>query len=178
MGLRGLTRMILAGALASLLSACWLSEKPLIADDKASQVDFAARYRGEGDDGPMDMTIVAEGGSAYSLVNEKGERLPVRFLSLKGDWYLMQAQGNEDEKSADNFYLYQALKVADDSLTFYSSDCEETPGKFKGMKRDTKTIQSCGFTRLDGLRAAALAYIARVEKGEITGDPKALHRIP
>jgi hypothetical protein len=102
----------------------------------------------------------------------------VRFLALKGDWYLMQADGQSDKAGVSDFYLYQVLKVVNGDLNFYSSDCEDLKGKFEGMKREEGMAPSCDFTRLDGLKSAALAYIARIEKGQLAGDPKILKAVP
>jgi hypothetical protein len=179
MDARGFVRIALAGALACLLSACWLSEKPLITDGSASEVGFVGKYHadGDGDSGPTDIAIVADGPASYAIASEKDERLPVRFLALKGAWYLMQADSDSDEEGADTFYLYQVLKVVNGDLHFYSSDCEDLTGKFKGMKRDKATVPSCTFSRLDGLKSAALAYVARIERGELAEEPHILARL-
>lgn len=179
MGARGLARVILGGALACLLSACWASEKPLLTDKTASAVNFVGKYHGEGDEGPLDLDLIATGSTSYAMVN-KGERLPVRFLALRGNWYLMQAEAGKDERGGATGYLYHPVRLTDGDLQLYSPDCADVPGKFNGLKRDSPdTIApACNFSKLNGLKAMALAYAAKVEKGEVENDPNVLKRVP
>lgn len=176
MDARGILRSLVVGALLCLLSACWLSEKPLLTDRTASEVGFVGKYHADGES-TVDLAIVPAGAAAYAMANEEGERIPVRFLALKGDWYLMQMDSGNAEKGTDTFYLYQVLKVVNGDLHFYSSDCEDLAGKFKGMKRDHVTVPSCTFSRLDGLKSAALAYVARIEEGDLAEEPHILARV-
>jgi len=174
-----LARIVLAGALACLLSACWTSEKPLVTGKAASAAAVAGFYRGERgeDEGPLELEIVATGPTSYAMVSDKDERIPVRFLALKGDWYLMQFEAGSDEEGGKGGYMYEPVKLVGGDLNFYAPDCGDVPGKFKGLTRDDKMIPTCTFTRLDGLKAMALAYVAKVERGEIAAEPNVLKRI-
>lgn len=190
-GLRGLLRVALAGALACLLTACWMSAKPLLTEKTASTIGFAGTYRGDrGDDGPLDLTFVSVGGTAYAMTNETGERIPVRFLPLRGDWYLMQYEGHSDEEGGSAFYIYMAIRHTDGDLHLFSSNCEDVSGKFKGLTRETafagatdeagndNSLTSCNFSRLSGLKSAALAYVARIENGDLSSEePEILERV-
>lgn len=166
MGLRGALRAVLAGALACLLSACWMSEKPLVTDRNAAAISAVGTYRGENDGDTIDL-IIGPGGTTYGMTDGK-DRVPTRFLALGRDWYLMQWRGESDgEKGKDMFYLYQPARLVAGEFHIYDADCETTEGAFKGMTRDGRT---CEFTRADGLKDAALAHVARIEQGDLPGD--------
>lgn len=186
MGLRGLARLILAGALACVLSACWMSAKPLITDKEAVEVGFTGAYRGEGDDGPVDAIFASTGGTHYEMTNGKTDHLPVRFMLLQPDWYLMQVESHSDEEGTDNFYLYQLVKPVDGDLHVYAPDCEDVPGKFKGLKRENTLGEeadansaptTCNFSNLDGLKDLASVAIAQIEKGKLDEEPAILKRV-
>ncbi len=177
--LRGFIRSSLVATLACFLSACWLSDRPLLTADNSSAVDFTGTYRGLDEEDRSDLVIAATGSRAYE-VRQGGEHIAVRYLKLKGDWYLAQYEGKdedagegeagdgEDIEAAEVVYLYQPLRAAGGRLYMYSADCDDTPGDFAGMKRETG---ACSFSSPEGLADAALAFIARVERGEISGDP-------
>ncbi|WP_336977589.1 hypothetical protein [Altererythrobacter fulvus] len=169
--LRGFIRSSLVATLACLLSACWLSDRPLLTDDNSSAVDFTGTYRGLDEEARSDLVIAATGSRAYE-VRQGGEHIAVRYLKLKGDWYLAQYEGKDEDagdgEDAEVVYLYQPLRAAGGRLYMYSADCDDTPGDFAGMKRESG---ACSFSSPEGLADAALAFIGRVERGEISGDP-------
>ncbi|KPL67766.1 hypothetical protein SZ64_06335 [Erythrobacter sp. SG61-1L] len=155
--------------MACLLSACWLSEKPLLTAKTASGVDFTGTYRALGEEERSDLVISTRGKHAYE-VRQGEEKISTRYLKLRGDWYLAQYKGKDEEERDDEVvYLYQPMRAVSGRLYMYSADCDDTPGEFRGMKREKG---ACSFTSLDGLKAAALAFIGRIEKGEIADDPQ------
>jgi len=174
-----LARFALAGALACLLSACWASDQPLVTDKDASEAAVVGSYHGDkgGDSEPLDLDIVATGTASYAMTNDKDERIPVRFMALKGDWYLMQFEAGSDEEGGKGGYLYEPVKLVGGDLHFYAPDCADVPGKFKGLTREEEIVPTCKFTRLDGLKAMALAYVAKVERGKVETDPNVLKRV-
>ncbi len=172
MGARQLLRIGATAALLCLLSACWLSEKPLLTAKTSSEVDFTGTYRGVGEEDRSDLVIASRGKRAYEMRQGK-DRVATRYLRLKDEWYLAQYEGKDEDadtgqSEGDVVYLYQPLRVAGRRLYMYSPECDDTPGDHKGMERKSG---ACTFTSLDGLTAAARAYVARVEKGEVSGQP-------
>ena len=190
-GLRGLARTVLCGVLACALAACWTSQKPLLTDTNASSVGFAGKYRGKGEDAPTVLAIASGGGTAYAFVDEKNERIPVRFLALGSEWYLLQYEIADGAEDPDPAYMYQAIRRVGQDLYFYPSNCEDVAGDFRGLKRSNwapgaadgpretapRGSQTCTFSGLAGLKTVARAYIAKVEKGAITGSPSVLERL-
>lgn len=185
-GVRSPARVVLAGILACVLSACWMSAKPLITDREAVEVGFTGAYRGEGDDGPVDAIFASTGGTHYEMTNGKQDRLPVRFMLLEQDWYLMQVESHGDEEGTDDFYLYQLVLPVDGDLTVYAPDCGDVPGKFNGLTRENTLGEvaegdaaptTCNFSNLEGLKDLAAVAIAKIEKGELDEEPAILKRV-
>ncbi len=174
MSARELVRIGISAALLCLLSACWLSEKPLLTAQTSSEVDFTGTYRVRDEQDRSDLVIRSKGEGAYELHQGK-DKVPTRYLRLKDDWYLAQYDGrDEDDETGEVVYLYQPLRVAGRRLYIYSASCDDTPGDFAGMERSSSV---CTFTSLEGLKAVALAYVARVEKGEVSDEPTVWSRI-
>lgn len=176
MGARQLFRIGISSVLLCLLSACWLSEKPLLTEKTASEVDFAGTYRGVDSEDRSDLVIAARGARAYEI-HQGRDKVATRYLRLKDEWYLAQYEGKDEDASEageaagepeEVVYLYQPLRAVGGRLYLYSADCDDTPGDFEGMERNSS---ACTFTSLDGLISAARAYVARVEKGEVSGQP-------
>ena len=174
--LRVLFRIATAGMLGVLLSACWMSDKELITEKSGAAVGFAGAYRETDAEHPdnLDLRIAPAGGTAYVMTNDKQDQVPVRFLDLGRDWYLMQYEGRSDEEGAGPYYIYLTLKRVGSDLHLFSSECKELTGKFKGMKREDGAVQACNFSRLDGLKSAAQSYIAQMERGAAVNEPKIL----
>lgn len=174
MGAHQFLRIGATAALLCLLSACWLSDKPLLTAKTASEVDFTGTYRGVGEEDRSDLVIASRGKRAYEL-HQGQDKVATRYLRLKDEWYLAQYEGRDEDADADAdqgkgevVYLYQPLRAVGGRLYLYSADCDDTPGDYRGMERKSG---ACTFTSLDGLIAAARAYVARVEKGEVSGQP-------
>ena len=162
-----------AGLLLCLLSACWLSEKPLLTARNSTEVDFAGTYRSVGEEDEGNLVIAPAGHRAYRM--EAGaEQLATHYLRLGKDWYLAQYEGRDEEAGTEDdgapevLYFYQPMRVAGGRLYIYSPECERMAGEYPGMERASGV---CSFHTLEGLRAAALTYIDAVEKGEIADRP-------
>ena len=165
-------RMATAVALAWLLSACWVSERPLLTDETSTVISFAGDYRSAGD-GATRLEIVASGGNSY-LTTDGKDPIPTRFLALRGSWYLMQYQASDDSEK-EQVFLYNLLDASDGELRIHGVECEDTKGEFEGMTRDDG---ACRFSALAGLKAAALAQIAGLESGSLTAEPSVFERAP
>lgn len=169
----------MAGLLLCLLSACWLSEKPLLTAKNASEVDFVGTYRSVGE-GSSDELVIAPARHRAYRVGDREEQVTGHYLRLGKEWYLAQYEGkdeppgNEDGRAKEAVYLYQAVREAGGRLYFYSPDCARTEGEYQGMERSSGV---CTFRKLDGLRAAMLAYVEGIEKGEIADEPSISTRI-
>lgn len=168
-------RMVLVSLMACLLSACWISDNPLITDKNASSIEFAGRYRAIDEDRNV-LAIRPSGARAYVL--EDGEEtVPARFLKLRSNWYLVQYQGKDTEfDSGEAFYVYQTMRFSEGKLFIHAPDCADVEGPFAGLKRG-KDSEICNFSKLKGLKAIALAYIDKIEKGGIAGDSAIWERV-
>ncbi|MCB5424349.1 hypothetical protein H0274_03685 [Altererythrobacter sp. CC-YST694] len=170
----------MAGLLLCLLSACWLSEEPLLTAKNASEVDFAGTYRSVDDEGSSDELVIAQAPDRAYRVGDGEEQLTAHYLRLGKEWYLAQYEGKdepadiEERRAQEAVYLFQAVREAGGRLYFYSPDCDRTDGDYPGMERSSGV---CTFRNLEGIRAAVLAYIERIETGEIAEEPAIWARI-
>lgn len=174
MSLPNAIRMGLAALLACMLSACWISDKPLITQKNASVIPFAGRYHATDEDRGA-LVIRAQGAKAYVL-EDRDSAIPTRFLRLRDDWYLVQYEGDDSEfDSGEVFYIYQIIRFAHGQLSIYAPECAEIGGSYSGMKRGEDS-EICNFSKLKGLTTIAAAYIGKLESGEISHDPAIWNR--
>ena len=66
------------------------------------------------------LEIKHRGDGAYDLVNEKGETLTISFHALRGDLFVGQAKGENDQPG----YGYTVLRVAGNEAVFYVPQCD------------------------------------------------------
>ncbi len=128
-------------------------EKPSCSTDKtASTVAFTGKYHGDGADGPLDLDLIANRQQLIRNGQSTVSVCPVRFLALRGDWYL-DASGSGEGRGKPGLGLSFAPArsgCCNGDLHFYSPDCADVPGKFSGLKRDAQdTTVPAYSSRLD-----------------------------
>jgi hypothetical protein len=187
----------LAGACMAfaLLSACWMSDEPLIGTEHASTVDFAGPYEPKKEDVVIEVTRNPEG--SYSLIDNKGEGFTAFFLDVGDGWYVVEQDfaklsrdgkvkdvtGGEVKLSAEEGegpYLYNMMQRKGDDLLFYLPPCDDVTQAVPGVALDMefeKFTATCKFSSVETLRAAAPEFIASVEAGKITDEPGILHSL-
>ncbi len=179
----------------ALLSACWMSDEPLIGAEHASTVDFSGPYKPKKEDVVIEVTHNPDG--SYSLIDNKGEGFTAFFVDISNGWYLVQqdfaklakggkvkdATGDDvevSEKEGDAPYLYNLMKLSGGDLLFYLPECNEAIQAVPGVELDMqgdKFAAACRFSSIEALRAAAPKFIAQVEAGKFTDEPGVLHSI-
>ena len=92
------TTKLLASALATLLSGCFASDRPMFAPDAAVRVlgdggQYATFEQDQGQEKPGDpIEVRARPGNVYDFINEKGHATPVTFHALPNGEHVAQVK--------------------------------------------------------------------------------------
>ena len=156
----------LLGGLLCLVSACWVSQQPLLGDANAARIGFAGSYIDAGQAGQSVLTIAETGDGRYEMYDED-ERFPARFLALGDDWYVVEYEVRDDEPGSEKaFYLFQPIRVNGGDLHFYTPECGEDAAPIEGLIREEET---CAISSLAALDAVARIFVQHVESGAFSG---------
>ena len=89
---------VFALALATLLSGCFASDRPMFSPDSAVRVlgdggKYATFEQDQGQENPSDPLVVRPlAGNAYDFINEKGDGTPVTFHALPNGEHVAQVR--------------------------------------------------------------------------------------
>jgi hypothetical protein len=130
--MRRITALTLS--LATLLSGCFASDKPMFAPDKAVQALEPGRYglfEQYGDQSkPSEYMDIRPRGNLYDFVNEKGAVNPVSFHPVAGGLFVAQV-GEMPQRGTDKKgYGYAVFKINGREALVYVLECDKQD---KGM---------------------------------------------
>lgn len=121
--------MFLALALATLLSGCFASDRPLFAPDTAVAVlgdggKYATFEQDQGQDKPSDpLEVRARPGNVYDFINEKGHVTPVTFHALPNGEHVAQVR-----LEGDSGYGYVLARVTARDVLVVPAECSKQDG--------------------------------------------------
>lgn len=155
-----MNQIVRALACASLfgLSACFLSEQPLITGAESQHPLPAGEYLARGADEP-------DGGDRFSvshagpdtLVQEAGDDEPsvLRFRELDDTTYVMQS-------AEDGVYLYGALRTRDGGAEIWLAQCEDLTDAERRRIGVPMQNDECLFGDWDALAEALALVVERL----------------
>jgi len=157
-------RAALLGPLLVLLSACWVSQFPLVDSTNSTEVGFAGTYR-NGDNEPL--FIIANGDGSYTM-GDNHEQMRTLFLDYGHDWYIAQYEVRDDDVTATleqkaTVYVYQLVNVAPGQVTLYEPVCDED---LRGIPGLDVSKEGCELETFDALREVARNAVGRIEDGD------------
>jgi len=121
--------MFLALALATLLSGCFASDRPLFAPDTAVAVlgdggKYATFEQDQGQEKPSDpLEVRARPGNVYDFINEKGHVTPVTFHALPNGEHVAQVR-----LERDSGYGYVLARVTARDVLVVPAECSKQDG--------------------------------------------------
>jgi len=176
-------RFFIAAGMAAALSACWLSDEPLIgADDRAAPA-VEGKYLSNAEK-QVTVTVTRQDDGRYRFDDGK-EPIMLAFLALDGDWYLAEFEMRKDPEDVvggeaaepdgkEAFYLFQPMQIIDGDLHFHMPECDEAFADIEGLKADNKI---CEVETVGALRELSKRFLARLAAGEVTEEANVLKRI-
>ena len=130
------TTKLLALALATLLSGCFASDRPMFAPDAAVRVlgdggQYATFEQDQGQEKPGDpIEVRARPGNVYDFINEKGHATPVTFHALPNGEHVAQVK-----LEGSSGYGYVLARVTARDLLVVPAECN---------KQDTARMATLG----------------------------------
>ena len=130
------TTKLLASALATLLSGCFASDRPMFAPDAAVRVlgdggQYATFEQDQGQEKPGDpIEVRARPGNVYDFINEKGHATPVTFHALPNGEHVAQVK-----LEGSSGYGYVLARVTARDLQVVPAECN---------KQDTARMATLG----------------------------------
>ena len=121
---------VLALAMGTLLSGCFVSDRPMFAPASAVRALEAGRYGlyeryGDQNKPSEYMTVRLRDDGVYDFINEKGAVNPVTFHPIPGGFYVAQAgdvpQNGTDKKG----YGYALFKINGREALVYLMECNK-----------------------------------------------------
>ena len=130
------TTKLLALALATLLSGCFASDRPMFSPDTAVRVlgdsgKYATFEQDQGQEKPGDpIEVRARPGNVYDFINEKGHATPVTFHALPNGEHVAQVK-----LEGSSGYGYVLARVTARDLLVVPAECN---------KQDTAKMATLG----------------------------------
>jgi hypothetical protein len=163
---------VLALAVSTLLSGCFISDNPMFPAASAVRPLEAGRYalfERDGDankpDEYMDIKLREDGG--YDFINEKGAVTPVSFHAIAGGLHVAQVRGVPTSQSdpARKGYGYALFKVDGREAQVYVLECDKQDrAKMIALGVELRGQYECGIDRV----ADAAAFFAGLDKGRVS----------
>jgi len=151
-------------ALATLLSGCFASDRPLFAPDTAVAVlgdggKYATFEQDQGQDKPSDpLEVRARPGNVYDFINEKGHVTPVTFHALPNGEHVAQVR-----LEGDSGYGYVLARVTARDVLIVPAECNKQDGpKMTALGVVQRNQYEC---RIDKV-ADPVAFFVGLKRGE------------
>jgi hypothetical protein len=159
---------VLALALSTLLSGCFVSEKPVFAPSSAVRPLEAGRYAlfeqlgdKEKPSEYMDVRLRADGG--YDWVNEKGAAVPVSLHAIGGGLHVAQVRETDEAKAKKQAWGYALLKVNGREALVYVLECDkQDKAKLRALGVELRGKYECF---IDKVKNPA-AFFAGLKRGK------------
>jgi hypothetical protein len=116
-------------ALATLLSGCFGSDRPMFAPESGVRALEPGRYAlfeqyGE-QNTPSEYMEVRQRGSVYDFVNEKGAVKPVSFHPIAGGMHVAQVGGMPQTGTDKKGYGYAVFRISGREVLVYVVECDK-----------------------------------------------------
>jgi len=116
-------------ALATLLSGCFGSDRPMFAPESGVNALEPGRYalfEQYGDQSkPSEHMEIRERGSVYDFVNEKGAVNPVSFHPIAGGMHVAQVGGLKQSGTDKTGYGYALVRISGREALVYVVECDK-----------------------------------------------------
>jgi hypothetical protein len=155
---------VLTIALATLLSGCFASDRPMFAPDTAVRVlgeggKYATFEQDQGKEKPSDpIEVRPRLGSVYDFINEKGHATPVTFHGLPNGEHVAQVklEGNSG-------YGYVLARISGNDVLIVPAECNKQDGaKMTGLGVVQRNQYEC---RIDNV-ADPVAFFVGLKRSE------------
>lgn len=187
-------RLLAALCLLPWLSACWVSNEPLIGTATASHVDFASTYKPEGYEVVV-RSVHKEDGS-YELTDGK-DGFTGFYRRIAPDWYLVQLDFQDfardieqgggaggsfkvEVPEGEGPWFYNLVHLDGQGLEFYRVACDDKARAIDGVSAEKafdEKLDACVFASLEQVEAAAMAAKQTIESGAFVGEKRVMRAI-
>jgi hypothetical protein len=116
-------------AVATLLSGCFGSDRPMFAPESGVRALEPGRYalfEQYGDQSkPSEYMEIRQRGNIYDFVNEKGAINPVSFHPIEGGMHVAQVGGLPQRSTDKTVYGYAVFKIEGREAMVYVLECDK-----------------------------------------------------